>query len=370
MKLRICPNWNSMSEVLLRCGKEWLPWSPSFAFFFGFQNMKVGSICCVNRLCYLTKYLDVSENRLCTKSIQVSKSCTSSWTYYPINYMITISRHVPVMLVLYWQLALTKCSSYGLLYHLYPSLPTIQVSRSASPCRSPNFEPGGKHPILGVYTFLDMRKWVEAIQFLVFLPIFRENQESPHMTSSAFCVAALHQLHPAQHASYRSTSAILTLKRKTFEVSPIPLLCLKVCEAFSRFNPNCDNIFIGLVWGKRLTGNPCFTPRKKDQKRSKRWVSTVNLPPILGIYPVPEGSSNPTELPGPQAAAAQQIFGCASQKLEGSCRFPWVWVKIGCGMPQTAKMGLEWQSPGYLGLRFQCSQRSFGAKAMFSFSPR
>ena len=177
-------------------------------------------------------------------------------------------------------LALRKCSSYGLLYHLYPSLPTIQVARSASPCRSPNFEPGGEHPILGVYTFLDMRKWVEAIQFLVFLAIFRENQESPHMTSSAFCVAALHQLHPAQHASYRSTSAILTLKRKTFEVSPIPLLCLKMSEAFSRFNPNCDNIFIGLVWGKWLTGNPCFTPRKKDQKRSKRWVfnrkSTTN----------------------------------------------------------------------------------------------
>ena len=153
--------------------------------------------------------------------------------------------------------------------------------------------------------------------------------------TSAFCVAALHQLHPAQHASYRSTSAILTLKRKTFEVSPIPLLCLKMSEAFSRFNPNCDNIFIGLVWGKWLTGNPCFTPRKKkikkdqkkskkikkDQKRSKRWVSTVNLPPILGKNSS-SGSSNPAELPGPQATAAQQIFGCALQKLEASCRFP------------------------------------------------
>ena len=260
-------------------------------------------------------------------------------------------------------LALRKCSSYGLLYHLYPSLPTIQVARSASPCRSPNFEPGGEHPILGVYTFLDMRKWVEAIQFLVFLAIFRENQESPHMTSSAFCVAALHQLHPAQHASYRSTSAILTLKRKTFEVSPIPLLCLKMSEAFSRFNPNCDNIFIGLVWGKWLTGNPCFTPRKKDQKRSKRWVSTVNLPPILGKNSSSWRIFKSHWAPGPSGRCRPANLWLRLAEIGG-------WVKICCAMPQTAKMGLEWQSPGYLGLRFQCSQRSFGAKAMFSFSPR
>ena len=154
--------------------------------------------------------------------------------------------------------------------HLLPIHPTLNLES----CE------GGKHQKRGINGHA---VWVETIQNLVLSPCHFWGQPwalkwpALHFVS----VAALHRVHPAPHVSYRSTSAreehvfecaFLTLKRTTFEVSPIPLECLKISEVFSRTRIVTTS---SLDWfeGNDLQETPvlhCFTPCKKDEKGPRR----------------------------------------------------------------------------------------------------